>query len=210
LCIARTAESINQTVKMRKSYLIHQEAVDSNSNPGFRVGESVLAPNGRRIAVYALLGVTLAILMVVGLGVFPGLQIFPAAAGIGTLVLKVMDKPPAGLRIQSLTLTIESVEIHSTGGDWKTFYEGSYTVDLMKVRGVADLLNTGQIPAGNYTEIRLAISVEVPSEKFRLIHPFQIREGRTTTLIIDFDADHSVHQAGQKYMLKPVAKIIEE
>ena len=176
--------------------------------------------------MYALLGVTLAILIVVGLSVFTGLRIFPAVAGTGTLVLKVMDKPPTGLQVQSLTLTIEGVEIHSTGGNWTTFYKGSYTVDLMKVRGVADILNTGQIPAGDYTQIRLAISsatitlvengqsvthlVEVPSEKFRLIHPFQIGEGSTTTLTIDFDADHSVHQAGQRYVLKPVAKIIEE
>ena len=56
------------------------------------------------------------------------------------------------------------------------------------------------------------IDVEIPSgyqTGIKLIHPFEIIEGETTELTIDFDAEKSIIKTGnEKYELKPVIKVI--
>jgi len=42
------------------------------------------------------------------------------------------------------------------------------------------------------------------------VHPFNIESNKTTSLVFDFDADKSVVEAGDKYILKPVVKVITE
>ena len=39
--------------------------------------------------------------------------------------------------------------------------------------------------------------------------PFTISNGGTTELVLDFDAQRSVHRAGNKYILKPTIKVID-
>ena len=53
-------------------------------------------------------------------------------------------------------------------------------------------------------------TLKVPSNKIKLIKPFTINSGDTTTITLDFDAEKSVHQAGSKYILKPTIKVIQE
>jgi hypothetical protein len=45
----------------------------------------------------------------------------------------------------------------------------------------------------------------------KLVHPFEIVEGLTVSLILDFDAQKSVHMADEsgKYILKPTIKVID-
>jgi hypothetical protein len=45
----------------------------------------------------------------------------------------------------------------------------------------------------------------------KLVHPFTIVEGLTVELLLDFDAQKSVHMAGEsgKYILKPTIKVID-
>lgn len=54
--------------------------------------------------------------------------------------------------------------------------------------------------------------VEIPSvyqTGIKLIHPFEINEGETTELTIDFDAEKSIIKTGDgSYKLKPVIKIV--
>ena len=40
--------------------------------------------------------------------------------------------------------------------------------------------------------------------------PWEIEDNKTTSLIIDFNADNSIVQAGDKYTLKPVVSISTE
>lgn len=55
-------------------------------------------------------------------------------------------------------------------------------------------------------------NVEIPSAYqtgIKLIHPFEIIEGETTELTIDFDAEESIIKTGNgSYKLKPVIKIV--
>jgi hypothetical protein len=103
-------------------------------------------------------------------------------------------------------------------------------VDQVKSYNLLDLVNkSGEImgqktlSAGKYTQIRLYLSkseltignktydVKVPSNRFYWIHPFNIEAGKMTTLTLDFDAADSVKETGSnKYMLKPVVKVLSE
>ncbi|MBW2990682.1 DUF4382 domain-containing protein [Candidatus Woesearchaeota archaeon] len=105
---------------------------------------------------------------------------------------------------------------------WKTVIDESKTFDLIELRDVKELLGNTTLAAGKYTQIRILVSsvnlevdgepatLKVPSNKIKLIKPFIISSGETTTLTLDFDAMKSVHQAGSKYIMKPTIKVIQE
>jgi len=160
--------------------------------------------------------------------------IVPGAGGI--LQIKITDQAE---RVSSLILTISEVKVHAATNEssgqqsdgqetnetdssgWITVV-GPKTVDLVKVKGVEELLGETVLPEGKYTQIRLSVSsaiatidgvtqdVKVPSKSIKFIHPFEIQNNATTSLIIDFNADTSVKKAGNKYILQPVVKIITQ
>ena len=143
----------------------------------------------------------------------------------GTLQLKITD---AG-NIDSLILSISQVEVHMATNDtndtesgWTTV-NGAQSVDLIQVKGIEKFLGNTSLTEGKYTQIRLTISgatavidnqtysVTVPSDKFKLVHNFDIVANQTTTLVLDFNADQSLVETGNgRYMLRPTARIIEE
>jgi hypothetical protein len=122
----------------------------------------------------------------------------------------------------NVTLSRDVCSNVSGGGTagWKVVTNASKTFDLIALRNVKELLGTTELEAGKYTQIRLYISsaklqiggvtqsLKIPSGAIKLIHPFTISANATTTLTIDFDAEESVHQAGDKYLMKPTIKII--
>lgn len=102
------------------------------------------------------------------------------------------------------------------------------TIDLVKLAETHTLSSLGitKLVNGKYTEIRLYIdhanatlhdgtkvTLTIPgrSNIVRIVRPFFINSGKTTTLIVDFDARNSVVKAGENYLLKPVvAKFINQ
>jgi len=176
------------------------------------------------------------VLVLVGLAFY--LQ--PTAVAQGTLVLKITDKieltnitsiditiskvevhkAGAGEKVNETNETIETNETTTAG--WETIVEESKTFDLIEITGIEEFLGEKTLPTGKYTQIRLEVTdakitvedtendLKIPSKKFKLIHPFDIEANKTTTLVLDFDASESVVKAGQKYILKPVVKIIEK
>lgn len=161
--------------------------------------------------------------------------VIPSFGG-GTLQVKVTDQGT----ISSLVLSISEVKVHTAsttetepeqsdgqetnetdGGGWVTVV-GSKTVDLIQVKDINDLLGETSLASGKYTQIRLSISsatavidgvshaLTIPSGSIKFIHPFNIEDNKTTSLIIDFNADNSIVKAGDKYILKPVVRISTE
>lgn len=161
--------------------------------------------------------------------------VIPSFGG-GVLQIKVTDQG----NISSLVLSISEVKVHKAsatetvteqsegqetnetdGGGWITVV-GSKTVDLIQVKGVNDLLGETSLDPGKYTQIRLSISsatavingvsysLTIPSGSLKFVHPFEIENNKTTSLIIDFNADNSIVKAGDKYILKPVVRISTE
>ncbi|OGI12278.1 hypothetical protein A3K64_03060 [Candidatus Micrarchaeota archaeon RBG_16_36_9] len=151
----------------------------------------------------------------------------------GTLQIRVTDKPVSG-DVSSLVLAVSKVEVHQADNNteddqgqetndtdetgWTTAL-GPQIIDLIQLKGVENILGNTQLQSGKYTQIRVRVigatitidnvtnDIEIPSNSIKFIHPFDIVSNQTTTLVIDFNADDSVIQAGSKYILKPVVRI---
>jgi len=156
-------------------------------------------------------------------------------AGTGQLILKITDAP-GDLNITRANVTISQVKVHLSAGTenesnnetnvtagWYTVVNQSQTFDLIALQDVTDLLGSVTLSAGWYTQIRLYIEkaivtidgieyeCKIPSNTIKLIKPFSVSANATTTLILDFDVQESVHETGNgKYMFKPTIEIIQE
>ncbi|MDP3888558.1 MAG: DUF4382 domain-containing protein [bacterium] len=104
---------------------------------------------------------------------------------------------------------------------------GEKSIDLVALaqNSASELLGNTDLAAGKYTEIRIYVSsatatiggknVELTilgkDKIVRVVNTFTVIAGQTTKLTVDFDAQHSVIKAGDKYLLRPVvARLIVE
>lgn len=162
------------------------------------------------------------------------------SGGGATLNLMLKDSPFTDA--QSMLVTFSEVTAHrsETGGFTPLPFAGgatSRTCDLKKLTDAQDILGTGPLPAGHYTQVRLVVSsaalyfenvadgpacaptivapagrsasIEIPSGEVRLNRPFDIPETGATTMLIDFDGDRSVRLTGSnRYMMSPVINVV--
>ena len=146
----------------------------------------------------------------------------------GQLILNITDAP-GDLNITHANITISQVKVHrnaaanNTTAGWYTVVNKSQTFDLIALQNVSKFFGSVTLSAGWYTQIRLYIEsvvltidgveydCKIPSNTIKLTTPFNISANKTTTLILDFDVQESVHETGNgKYMFKPTIKIIQE
>jgi hypothetical protein len=155
-----------------------------------------------------------------------------ASAGMGRIEVRVTDAPPE-YGITEIWVTVldseeEGVAVHKAGddgdGEWITIpITGENPFDLLQLQkaDLDALLATEEITAGKYTQIRMTIdTVEVrigdgdlqpailPSGKLKFVRPFEVVDGETTIILLDFIADKSVTVTGNgKIIVKPVVKL---
>jgi len=155
-----------------------------------------------------------------------------------TFNLRLTDSPFSDAR--AVLVTFSEVTAHRTDSDWTTLpFAGaatSRTCDLKKLEGAEDVLGTGALPAGSYTQVRLVVQsaklyfdnpaagpacapaitapagamadLRIPSGEVKLNRGFTLAADKTTTMVIDFDGDKSIHQTGNgTYMMSPVIGI---
>ena len=163
-------------------------------------------------------------MLLIGTSFFSGCVEQPQAEG--TLELKITDKP-GDLNITEAWINISTIQVHKSGNNstagWFTIIEEGQDFDLIQLRNVTEYLGKENLTVGNYTQIRFNVNkanvtidnilynLTIPSKTIKLIKPFNITEGVTTTLILDFDANESIHETGNnKYMFKPTIKVIQE
>lgn len=158
--------------------------------------------DSKKMLRYGGAGIVVAVLIIVAAFspmIFP---IFQAEAKTGTLVVRVTDAPVPDLK--NLNLTISKVEVSNETGSWKTLTisGGIAYFDLLKLQNVTKDLSIGSIPVGNYTKIRLqivtanatlsdgrTITLNVPPGHIDIQVHFEIKAGKTTSLIIDIIVD---------------------
>jgi hypothetical protein len=146
--------------------------------------------------------------------------------GTGNLVLQITDKPD--LDIEKADVTISKVQAHIAGAGnesgWFTVVEGAQTFDLIAITDVKTFLGETELSVGRYTQIRLDVdsalvtingteyNLTIPSKTVKLVRSFVIEENQTTTLTLDFDAEQSIHEAGQsgQYIMRPTITVIQE
>jgi hypothetical protein len=161
-------------------------------------------------------------------------------SGATTLTINLKDSPFSNAK--ALLVTFSTVSAHPSGGDFMTvpFAGGatSRTCDLKKLATAQDVLGTGPLAAGHYTQIRLVVAsaaiyfdnpstsstgcastiappaggsapVTIPSGEVILNREFDLTSNMTTTMLLDFDGDQSVKDTGNgSYMMSPVIGIV--
>lgn len=100
--------------------------------------------------------------------------------------------------------------------------DGTKTFDLLKIKDLEVDFASKILDEGKYTQIRLTvdkalvslegtedpIEATLPSGVLKFVHPFEIKSGETTSILMDFDATQSVNITGNnKVMVKPVVKL---
>jgi len=177
------------------------------------------------ILILLLLAVSLCIVPTAAQG-FLQLKITDKVENVTSLILNIEE-----IRVHKVFPTENVTETNETQGNetnetdttgWITVFSGPRTIDLISIEDVEELLGEAQLDTGKYTQIRLAVDnatvtinetsydVKVPSKNIKFVHQFNIESNKTTSLVFDFDADKSVVEAGNKYILKPVVKVITE
>jgi hypothetical protein len=163
----------------------------------------------------------------------------PSTRG-STLNLMITDTPFTDAR--AVLVTFSEVTVHRSGEGGFTrlpFASGatSRTCDLKKLTNAQDVLGTGTLPAGHYTQVRIVVSsavlyfenaadgaacaptiatpagrnvaVEIPSGEVRLNREFTVSESGATTMLVDFDGDRSIRLTGNdRYMMAPVISVV--
>ncbi len=157
----------------------------------------------------------------------------------GTLTINLTDSPFNDAK--AVLVTFSEVQVHHTSNGWITvpFTTGtSRTCDLKKlVGGANDVLGTGPLPAGHYTQIRLVVTqstlyfdnpaggsscgsfiaaplganapLEISSGEIKLNREFDLAAGGAKSILLDFDGDQSIHQTGNdRYRMNPVISIV--
>ena len=158
-----------------------------------------------------------------------------------TLNLMIKDTPFADAR--AVLVTFSEVTVHRSnvrGGSERLPFAGgatSRTCDLKKLKNAQDVLGTGTLPAGHYTQVRIVVSsavlyfenaaegpacaptiaapagrsasLDIPSGEVRLNREFDVSDGGATTMLVDFDGDRSIHLTGSgRYMMSPVINVV--
>ena len=119
---------------------------------------------------------------------------------------------------------LNNIEVHQVSGNesgWITVIGTPSSFDLLDVIGVAEVLGSANVTAGSFTQIRMDVvevtgettdnvsyTAEVPSEKLKIVRPFNVGAGMTTVLTLDFDGEKSLIRTGSnKFLFKPVVKL---
>ena len=174
-----------------------------------------------------LLSILVALSLMVSFGLVGASCGTDVSAQTGTIEVRITDAPPE-YDIKTIDITFSEVAIHTAGddgdGEWTyiTIVDGS-PIDLLTLQGGVDaLLATEIVPTDNYTQLRIIIEsiavtlnnddeppdVILPSGELKLVRPFTVELGVTTTLLLDFIAAESIVVTGDgKIVFKPVVKL---
>ena len=163
----------------------------------------------------------------------------PSSAG-STLNVMIKDSPYSDAKALLVTFSEVSAHVSGAGGFTVLPFSGggtSRTCDLKKLTSAQDILGTGTLAAGHYTQIRLVVtsavlyfdnassgaacaptivapagksaSVTVNSGDIKLNREFDVTSTGATTILVDFDGDQSIKQEGNgSYSMSPVIAVV--
>ena len=171
----------------------------------------------RKIGLYAGTGIVLAALMISGLYI-SGVRFPSLTVQTGTLIVLLTDAP---VNVTHLNVTIDSFSVNLENESWIDipFVDNKDEVyfDLLQLYNVTMELSVAEIPAGNYTKMRMTIKtanatfangdtvdLTVPPGKIDIIIHFEIEHDDTTVVLIDMQADWVA--ISQNNSLRPVLK----
>src|SRR5947208_7445611 len=163
----------------------------------------------------------------------------PSNAG-STLNVMLKDSPFSDAKALLVTFSEVSAHVSGAGGFSVLPFSGggtSRTCDLKKLATAQDILGTGTLAAGHYTQVRLVVtssvlyfdnastgaacaatiaapagksaSVTVNSGDVKLNREFDVTASGATTILVDFNGDQSIKQEGNgSYSMSPVVAVV--
>jgi uncharacterized protein DUF4382 len=163
----------------------------------------------------------------------------PSSAGYNLNVM-LKDSPFSDAKALLVTFSEVSAHVSGAGGFSVLPFTGGATTrtcDLKKLTSAQDVLGTGTLTAGHYTQIRLVVtsavlyfdnissgapcatsiaapggrsaSVTVNSGDVKLNREFDVTSSGATTILVDFDGDQSIRQEGNgSYSMSPVIAVV--
>lgn len=173
--------------------------------------------------------------VVVAHGSLPFAPAPSSANGVGTLNVLVTSATPANettgnetagnATVANVTwshvyVTFSVIQAHeandSNNSGWHNV-SVSNTIDLMSVKTMSALLGSAQLPAGQYTQLRIVVqkawgmtsdgktyAFTVPSGDLRTDDPFTVNTGQTASLTLDVNLSHSIVWTDMGYLFTPV------
>jgi hypothetical protein len=164
-----------------------------------------MTTNAKRIGLYAIVGVTIAVIVIAAIFV-SGIQFPGGPKALGTLRVSITDAP---VELKNLNVTIDGLFVNNVNNvdeGWTelNFTEGTPEVyfNLLALNNVTRDLSIAHLPAGNYSKIRLNVKaanatftddttadLRVPPGHVDIIIHFEIKAGEETNLVIDMQSD---------------------
>lgn len=125
--------------------------------------------------------------------------------------------------IDRFLVTVTEISLDGAGGSVVAF-SGTTEVDLLDLTGVSQLITDAAVPAGTYTKIRLSIEntrmyllAEPDTEitdinltangRLFVSQTFEIPEGQTSLILLDFNGLKLVQQGNGGYTLTPQLQV---
>ncbi len=138
----------------------------------------------------------------------------------GSASIYVKDAPTD--EFDEIHVVFTEVRVHESGaesdedaeesdGGWMVLFENAsgQDIDLLAANGTAAaFLGEADLPAGNYTQIRIIVQsaygikddnrvpITVSSGTLKMVQSFEVQADMETKIIIDYDLDRSLHQQG--------------
>lgn len=140
----------------------------------------------------------------------------------GRVVVGIKDAAASIDNVTSILITVNKVEMESSSGGWVTVGSMPKQYDLLKLRdsGAISLYADSNIKAGTYNQIRLHVSrvvviangeekeAKLPSGELKIVGKFVVNVGKTSTVVVDFLADKSLHVTGiGEFVFAPVIAV---
>ena len=145
----------------------------------------------------------------------------------GEIRIYLADKPAV---YDAVNIVVSQVSVHIADQDsesgWMVISDTIQTYDLLELsNGAMVLFANHKLDPAHYTQIRLKVTdgcnvvvdgipydLKIPSGEqsgIKINHQFQILPGETYELLLDFDAEKSIHQKGNgDYQMQPVIRAV--
>lgn|GEM_PF-1011550 len=150
----------------------------------------------------------------------------PVLGQVQSGTLQIYMKDAVGMW-QDVNVTFSIVQVHmansTNASGWINLTVNNGVLDLATLVNVSELLASGNLTAGMYTQIRIVVTnvtgvmvggmpvnFTVPSGELKTTRPFNITANETTSLTLDVDLDHSITFANGSFIFKPVLGSITE
>ena len=166
---------------------------------------------------------SVAVAAVVLLGAFGVYMAVSNSSSTGRVTIMVKDLPAewSHVNVTFSEVTIHQAETNDSG--WMNLATSSQSIDLKALVNVSEWLASGNVSTGKYTQIRIivesvvgtlldgtVVNFTVPSGELKIIHPFNVTGGDTTTLTVDIDLSKSIIETSSGWKFKPVLGSITE